>query len=68
MPKRGRKGHRTAISSLLEADFTMEMAIVEANRSCHGLGGEDSSIRLWDLDAEDDASDLLLGSHDGAAT
>lgn len=31
------------------------------------LAGEDCSIRLWDLFAEDDSGDLLLGGHDGAA-
>ncbi len=29
--------------------------------------GEDCSIRLWDIYAEDDSSDLQLGSHEGAA-
>lgn len=29
--------------------------------------GEDCSIRLWDLVAEDDSGDLLLGGHNEAA-
>ena len=47
--------------------YTEYTAHVFVNSADKLFAGEDCSIRLWDIFAEDDSGDLLLGSHDGAA-
>ncbi|CAK9070358.1 unnamed protein product [Durusdinium trenchii] len=49
-------GHRRGVTSC-SVDWSCGLAV---------SGSEDCSIRLWDIYAEDDSSDLLLGSHEGA--